>query len=409
MNWRQLLKTDLGALLWGLPEKERPEKPKRPPRLQGPRYLVRKGRRWRDLRLLADHLVALTEANVPLAAGLDAASRDAPSFVFKAVLFNLSYDLDSGRTLAQSMRRNPRFFPDFYADMVEIGEETGHLAESLKALRDIVVETTDFRYRVRAYASYIGMVWLALMALLALIGAYVIPLFSDILREFGATPPATFVLWSQLMDVSQPVLHLMPHALREAGPKVVFPALMVSFVLAFMVLWSSYSTLMRRSAAMRRLAIRLLCHMPGLRHVVSKRILAHIAYALERLLSARVPLDKALEMVASLGISSIFAEPLQRVASKVQQGHSLKAALDGEPVFLPSFRGFVSVGETSGLLNEALLRIAELYRRQVRRTERVLLDVLSPVAIVAAGGIVLITFSTMFMILQSMADSLAVP
>lgn len=409
MNWRKLLKTDLGALLWGLPEKESPATRRRPLRLTGPRYLVRQGRRWRDLRLLADHLLALTEANVPLAAGLDAASRNAPSFVFKAVLFNLSHDLDSGRTLAQSMRRNPRFFPDFYVDLVETGEETGNLVETLRALRDILVETTDFRYRLRAYASYIGLVWFALLALLSLIGAYIMPLFGDILKEFGVAPPATYVMVSHGMDVFQPVLHFVPAALREAGPKVVLPVLIVYFALLTVILWKSGAAVARRSATARRYISLMLCHMPGLSGMVRKRILAHVAYALERFLSARVPLDDALELVATLSVSSLFAEPLKRAAANVRQGQSLKWALDREPLFPPSFRGFVSVGETSGLLGEALLRVAQLYRRQVRRTERVLLDVLSPVAIVAAGGIVLVTFSTLFMIIQVMADSLAVP
>jgi type II secretory pathway component PulF len=382
MGWRDRLSADVRTVIFGPPE-ERGGDGDHPWR--GPIYL-RRNRYWRDLQHVTNQIAAIVQVNASLPDGFDAATADAPSYPLKRLFAVMADDLDSGLSLYQSMARRDRFFPRFYVDLVRAGEETGRLAESMDAVRDIIRRTWDLRTRAGQYMAYIGTVWLALIFMSSFITLYLVPSFVDIMKDFAAAQPPALV------------------AVRAIGP--LGPLWVILAFALLVLLWRCFRYALDKSETLAGIWGRLMLRVPLVRETVAKRNLAHAAFTVSRFLRARVPLDEALDTTAELALNPVYRRALLRVSDRVRAGSNFKDAIEAERVFPASFAGFASLGEDSGRLPESLDRIEHLYRRQVARTERILLDVLSPLGILAAGAFVLLFYSAVVGTLAKMAYAL---
>jgi type IV pilus assembly protein PilC len=345
----------------------------------------------RDLLYFTDLLHVIVRTNAPLHLGLYVARDEAPSGRLAGAMDALIDDLDQGDTLAAAMEKRWRFFPRFYTDLIRVGDRTGSLEKSLDAIRDMLRGMLEHRNTAVGYALYISALFLAGVAIFLFTHTYVSPVYIEIIQEFELTPTkqSRFVMavasWS-------PQFH-----------QVVFAVLAVLSLLAVPRFFRMIVTGQNRFA---RCCGRLLVRVPIVRRLIIKRTLARLSLTLDKLLDAGLPLDEALASAASLGTSAAYAATLHRVRARVREGATLTAALEPEALFPAAFRGHVSVGEASGRLPELLTRVGKLYQRQVERTDAVIADVVAPLFVIAAGGIVLLTGLVMLLSSVLMVDGI---
>jgi len=408
MNWRDIGYIDVVSLLRGdrpprvtlpvwarLSHRQRVAKPPqvlaRVPRERwaGPLYL-RRGAWRRDLIAVTRQLNAIVRSNAPMVGGLEAATLDAPTNGLESIFVALRHDISSGLSIAEAMRKRPRFFPRFYIDMVKVGEDTGRLDETLSQLIEGVLRTSSLCNSISIYTLYVGGVFLIQCVITFFLLIRVLPVFAGILADFNQRLPG-------------PVL-----ALNAIGSYLAswrwLPILIA--VCVAIVLWRLLP--LRRgllSAALGRIFI----WVPVLRTMFVKGNLARVAFALEKLLEARVPLTDALEDAASIEVNTLYRAALLRIKSKIQDGETLASAMEKEPSIPASFRSIVSIGESSGLLPEAFGRVARLYEREAAKVSKILLDVVAPIGVVALGCVTLFVALAWFATTVRLMDTLAMP
>lgn len=120
------------------------------------------------------------------------------------------------------------------------------------------------------------------------------------------------------------------------------------------------------------------------------RDLVDVTRALGSLLTAGLPLAKALASVAPL-VSGPVAEALDQVRARVDRGEPVASAMGAYPAIFPSlYRGLVRAGERSGDLAGAFQRLAvQLEREQVLRS-RLLSAAIYPCVLLVAGAAALV-------------------
>jgi len=387
MNWREFLSIDVASLFRGdepprvaptmFTRRRREPREAEPPELEsrveteswrGPWYMRRK--KWRrDLLLVTEQLAAIIRSNSPLIGGLEAAALDAPSVRLQEIFLVLRDDIASGFSLTQAMLRRPRFFPRFYTDLVKVGEETGRLQSVLMRLIDQLLEAAEFAIISRNYLLYITVVLGFLCAVQMFLYVRIIPVFVELFTDFGAEVPRST---RTLIAISNYV----------AGGGWITIAVVICLCA---IVGKMLYRLVQRRERLRAATAGLLMCVPFLRGLVVKFNLAQAAFGLGKLLEGGIPLDAALEDAASLDINPLYRAAMRRLKERVQNGETLNAAMEMEPLLPESFRGFVSIGESSGLLPEAFGRVAQLYRRQALKTSRILMDVLTPIGVVVLG------------------------
>ena len=88
---------------------------------------------------------------------------------------------------------------------------------------------------------------------------------------------------------------------------------------------------------------------------------------------------------------------INQIQDAVREGSSIAAALGASGQFPAFVSNMVAVGEESGTVDAALLKVASTYEREVDRTIRTLTTILEPVLLVIVGGIVMLIVLAMLL------------
>lgn len=307
----------------------------------------------------------------------------------EAVLLVLRDDLLAGMQLSEAMRRLPRFFPAFYADLVRAGEESGNLAHCLEQLSEDTLDAITMRARVRQQVAYLGTVFVIQACIIAFLLAKVIPVFGELLADFGEKLP------------------VLMQTLIATGDFVYYHLYALVSILAVVIVYRIKVLVRhRRSFAAKPLAGPLML-VPGLRSLIVQQNTATVSFMLEKLLRAGAPLPAAIESAARADMRPSYRRMLRRIHGRVSQGVSLAEACAFETWLLPaSFRAFVAIGERSGMLPDALATLAAQYRERAERRVRVIVDLITPMGVLALGGLTLAFEASLFVTLTAMVDSL---
>lgn len=145
---------------------------------------------------------------------------------------------------------------------------------------------------------------------------------------------------------------------------------------------------------------------------VKQRDLQVLTRELATLISAGLPLDRALSVASSLADKAELKQAVGQILRSVQQGKSLAEALAEFPkIFPPLYVNMVKAGEVGGFLDTALQRLAEYLERAQEVQDEIKSALAYPVILVVVGGLsivfmftfVLPKFTTLF---KDMGDAL---
>lgn len=116
---------------------------------------------------------------------------------------------------------------------------------------------------------------------------------------------------------------------------------------------------------------------------------------LATMLTAGMPLDEALVMVAEQQTQGSLGSVLTRVRDDVLQGSALHLALQAHPnIFSPLYTNMVQVGEASGTLDKVLLQLAEFTDEQAKFNSQLKAALTYPLLMFLVGSGVLLFLMT---------------
>lgn len=391
MNWHSILHSRLSDLLRG-----RTSEYLHPFRFPRPsfRLITTAPRLIRRLNLfnLISLLARIVKCNAPLPQGIAAAAAGTPSWRLGYVLNGLSHDLESGLSLAQAMRRNPGVFPPLYADLVEAGERTGTLDQTLDRIMASIVERRVIRRDLRSLMFYVAIV-LSLFTLFSwFLYVKVVPVFLEINHEMGA--PTHF----RPYVISRAIVNHAELLLTSSG--------VVALAIFAGLIGTRFFALFRRLRPLRRIGGFIALRLPLVKRLVRNSNMANATQMLAQLTEAGYPLDDALEKVASGNLNPAFNAAFLRMRDAIRQGAPLAKAADAETRLLPkSFPAIAAIADYSGDLPGALGHLAGLYRAQACRQMQMVTPVLLPVMVIALAALAFTTYFAIFALTVSMAEA----
>lgn len=108
----------------------------------------------KELVLFTHQLATLIRAGVPLLECLDILSSEAENPTLQQVVKRIRVDVEGGTLLAHALKRYPTIFHEFYRSMVEVGETTGRLDESLAQLAVYLDKHAQLRAKIFSGLAY---------------------------------------------------------------------------------------------------------------------------------------------------------------------------------------------------------------------------------------------------------------
>ena len=324
-----------------------------------------------QLLAVTRELSTLLQAGLPLDRALEILIALAVSPPTTALLQQIRDDVRGGKSLSQALEARREIFSRFYINIVRAGEAGGALGVVLTRLADTMERNKELRESVKSALIYpcilIGVAVLSVMVLLV----WVVPQFEQTFAQAGKALP-----------LATQIVILLGTGLRNWWWAVI--AAVVACV------W-----LIRRRLA--NPAVRLafdarVLRLPLLGDLLTKVDVARFARTLSTLLGNGVTLLSGLSIVRETVGNGVLANALDGVIVRLREGKGFGRPLGETGVYPRLAVQMIMVGEESGRLEEMLVRVADVYDREVQMAVKRFLAVLEPALILSLavfiGGIV---------------------
>ena len=327
----------------------------------------------------------MIDAGLPLVQCLEILGTQSENKVFKRSLLQIRQDVESGSSLADSMRKHPKIFNELYTNMVAAGEAGGILDTILQRLAAYIEKSVKLNSQVKSAMIYpVAVISIAILVV-AVILWKVIPVFASLFAGLGAELPFPTVVVIKLSN----------------------------FIASFwwligIVIIGTIIFLRRYHATYRgkRVLDGLLLRMPVLGMLLRKIAVARFCRTLATLTSSGVPILDGLQITAKTAGNAIVEDAIMATRKSVEEGKTISEPLGDTDVFPPMVVQMIAVGEQTGALDTMLSKIADFYEDEVDTAVAGLMKLLEPVLIaflgVAIGGIVIAMYMPMFTLIGQM-------
>ncbi len=341
-----------------------------------------------DKLFFVDHLRTMTHASLSLVESLSILSKETRSKKFKAIIAEISHDVEEGNQLSAVLAKYPRVFPPIYVKMVESGEVSGKLDESLTQVVIQMKKTHALLSSIRGAMMYPAVVVTAMIGVGVLMTTVILPKLLEIFDEFDAELPlATRILIAVTKFMSNPV-----------NLAIVLMALILGLVL--------FISGLKKNLQFRRLIHTVNLHLPIAGHVVKQINLARFSLTLSSLLKSTIPIIDAVEITAGTCTNLLYQEALRATAKDMKSGTPMSEILARYPkLFSPMVTEMVMVGERAGEVDRLLVELSEFYNEEVDKTMKNFTTIIEPVLIVllglVVGGVAVAVIMPMYSLVQN--------
>ncbi len=321
----------------------------------------------RDIVIFTRQFSTMINSGLPLVQALDILSKQTENKTLAAVTREVVFDVESGHTLADALRKHPKAFTDLYVNMVAAGEAGGILDTILMRLAFFMEKNDALIRKVKGAMIYPGVIMsVAAIAVVTLL-LFVIPVFEKMFGSVGLALPLPTRVVIGMSQLLKGYWWLIGGVI--AG--------------ALALLKKYYAT------PDGRLRIdKILLKVPILGDVLRKSAVSRFTRTLGTLISSGVSILDGLEITAKTAGNRVIQDAIMASRASIAGGDTIAQPLAKSAVFPPMVISMISVGEQTGGLDEMLSKIADFYDEEVDAAVSGLLAALEPLMIVFLGVIV---------------------
>jgi general secretion pathway protein F len=289
-------------------------------------------------------------------------------------------DVNKGSSLADALSKHPKVFSPLYINMVHAGESAGALDDILDRLASFSEKSLALRNKVRAAMIY--PIFMAIIGVVAvgILLTFVVPTITKVFVDTKQKLPGPTLLLLNISSFMKSFWWLIPIAI--VGGVILFKRL-------------------RKAKGSRLFMDKFKLRMPIFGQLVRKMAVSRFSRTLSILTASGVPILKALNITRNIIANEVLSQAIDEAIEAVGAGKSIAEPLRKSGAFPPIVSHMITVGETSGKLEEMLQNIAEAYDNEVENSVNALVSLLEPVMIVTMGLVVgLIVFAILLPIFE---------
>jgi len=322
----------------------------------------------KDIALFTRQFATMLKSGVPLLQSFDIVAKGHSNPAVAQLLTDVKNDVSSGSSLAQAFSKRPVYFDTLFCNLVNAGEQAGILDSVLDRLAEYKEKILAIKAKIKSALFYPAAIMVVAVIITAIIMIFVIPVFADLFKSFGADLPA---------------------------PTLVVIA-MSNFFVAYW--WAIFGILIggtwfffyswKRSKKMQDTIDRLSLKVPVFGELLEKSAIARWSRTLSTMFAAGVPLVEALDSVAGAAGNQVYYHATKRIQGEVSTGTNLTSAMSNTTLFPNMVIQMVQIGEESGQLDSMLSKVADYYDREVDDIVERMSALLEPLIMVILGVLI---------------------
>ena len=319
----------------------------------------------KDLMVFTRQFSTMIDAGLPLVQGLTILAEQSENPTFKAVLKEITKDVEGGSTLAEAMKKHSKIFDALFVNLVAAGEMGGMLDTILRRLAQFIEKAEKLKSQIKGAMTYPIVVMAIAFIVIAVILVFVIPVFEDMFKSFGSALPTPTQIVVNMSRFLKSNIHWVIIAL-------------IALIYGF----KRY----RDTAAGKKVTDSLFLKLPVFGNLLKKTAVARFTRTLGTMISSGVPILDALEIVAKTAGNVVIEEIIYEVRGSIAEGQTIAEPLSENDIFPGMVIQMIAVGEATGALDVMLEKIADFYDEEVDAAVAALTSMLEPLLMLFLGG-----------------------
>ena len=341
------------------------------------------GVKTKELAIFTRQFSVMIDAGLPVVQCLEILGAQQTNRGFQRVLFEIREDVESGSNLHEAFKKHPKVFDNLYCNLVAAGEAGGILDNILQRLSIYIEKNVKLKAAVKGALIYPTVVVTVAILVVAIIMWKVVPTFASLFEGLGAKLP-----------MPTRIVIAISHFLERWAIPMIIGAIGLS------ILFRMYY----KTTGGRYLVDKIVLHAPIFGTVIKKISVARFCRTLATLVASGVPILEGLDITAKTSGNAVVEEALMKTRKSVEEGKTLTQPLEESGIFPGMVTQMISVGESTGALDNMLTKIADFYEDEVDEAVANLMALLEPVIIVflgaSIGGIVIAMYLPLFTLIQ---------
>jgi type II secretory pathway component PulF len=336
-----------------------------------------------EIIVFSQQLSTLYKAGLPLLSGLKALRDQTLNQRFKEILEEIGLQIEGGNTLFGAMSKYPDAFSVVYLNMIRAGETSGKLGESLDRFVTLADRELRSRQKVKEATRYPKIIIFSVIIAFVVLLAFVIPRFAQVFAQFKTTLPLPTRIMIGVNNLFQNYWYLII-------PAFLFPP----------ILLKRYIQTEKGRVFWDRLKTRI----PGFGRLFVIAALSRFAHTFVMLNKSGIPILQTLEITSTTINNVVISQSIEEIGRQVREGSSLADAMRESGRFTPLVIQMVGVGETTGTLDEMLIRITEYYDIELENAIKKMTTYIEPALTLFMGIVVLFLALAVFLPWWNMAS-----
>jgi type II secretory pathway component PulF len=254
----------------------------------------------------------------------------------------ISEAVGQGERLRDALQDTGDFFPVLFREMVDVGEQSGHLDAIFAQLAEQCQERLKLR---RQFLAVITWPMIELIAAICTIGFLI--WIMGVIRGPNPGPDSIDPLGMGLFGNRGLAIYLA----------FVFSVAAVVWLTIFAV---------KRGLAWTRPIQRAVMRIAVLGKALQTLALARLAWSLSATLQSGMEIRRALKLSLASTNNARYTDKIESIDEEIEQGNSIFEAFSQAGCFPPDFLDAIAVGEQSGRLEETMTTLSRQYNEQAQ-------------------------------------------
>ena len=321
-----------------------------------------------DIAVFSRQLATMLKAGVPLVQGFDIIGKGHENPSMQDMLLSVKADLEGGDTLAEALNKKPMYFDELFCNLVEAGEHAGVLETLLDKIATYKEKTESMKKKIKKALTYPLSVIVVAFIVTAILLLFVVPVFEDMFKSFGADLPA---FTRMVVNMSEWL---------KAWWWIILGIIIVAIY--------TFIYFKKRSRPFNHFLDKTLLKVPVVGLIINKSAIARFARTLSTMSAAGVPLVEALRSVAGSCGNIIYSEAVLKMRDEVATGQRLQVAMLQTKLFPHMVQQMIAIGEESGSMDAMLAKVADFFEEEVDNLVDNLSSLMEPIIMIILGVLI---------------------
>ncbi len=318
----------------------------------------------------------MVNASISISDSLNALKTQKFSKSFQKVLMTIHNDILSGKLLSEAFGNHPKVFPNFFVEMVAIGEVSGSLDTVLSSMADYYEKDQKIKKKAKSALVYPLVLLVLIFVVIIFMSLVILPQFASMFEDFGGSIPKITRIILSISDFIKNYIYF-----------IVFGAVLLIIGLKFYF----------KTKIGKKTADKLKLKLPFIGRITKNLITSRFTSAFIILLKSGMNITDCMENLIRILNNDAFSEKFKYSIEEVKRGKRIAKSIENTNIFPKMLTEMINVGEKSGNLEEVLESTSSFFENQVETSIAKATAALEPIMIVLLGGVVAVVLISVYL------------